>query len=154
MASTPALRISSAVLAVIPAPPAAFSPLAKIKSAFKRFPNSVQIAYLRKVTTRSAHHVTQNKNPHLVSGGLLVIAKQAIMNQEYDIVPPITVQIENITLAWFESAAFFSLIVEIFLKDLEVQERSSIVFFVRQRQGIPRSAFFRQCREDRVFHRD
>ena len=64
------------------------------------------------------------------------------MNQEYDIVPPITVQIEHITLARFESAAFFSLMVEIFLKDLEVQDALPLFFlFVKGKefQEVPSS---------------
>ena len=64
------------------------------------------------------------------------------MDKKHDIVPPITVQIENVTLTWFESAAFFSLIVEVFLKDLEVQNALPLFFlFVKGKefQEVPSS---------------
>ena len=43
------------------------------------------------------------------------------MNEEYDVIPPISVEIEHVTLSGFEGRAFLALIVEVFLKDLEVQ---------------------------------
>ena len=43
------------------------------------------------------------------------------MNEKYNVIAPISVEIEHVTLPRFEGRAFLALIVEVFLKDLEVQ---------------------------------
>ena len=90
---------------------------------------------LEESPTGPAYDVSQYQNSHLCLRGLLVIAEQAVVNQEHDIVPLVTIQIENVTLTRFESCAFLPLIVEVFFKDLEMQDALPLfAFFVKGKE--------------------
>ena len=131
-----------------PRPTGCVFAIGKDQIGFQGLPNSLQ-ARFEKSTTGAAHDVTQYQDSHDCLGGFLIIAKQAVVNEEYDIIPSIAVEIQSVTLPGLESRSFLPLIVEVFLKYLEVKNALPLLaFFIigKEFQKMPASVNAKEIR--------